>query len=121
MLCELNELRNVTPLQLAVADRPGVTMIDNGIGPEVGLFARIGAGENEVEAVTLDQLTAGLDAVDLLKMNIEGGEGLAIQGMRETVEKVRHAAVSCHDFVLEWLPDADPMWFLTYDAVTTFF
>ncbi len=60
-------------------------------------------------------------SVDLLKMNIEGAEQLAIRGMTESVEKIRHVAISCHDFVLmPGFAGGDSAWFATYDTVTGF-
>src|SRR6516165_8867283 len=37
--------------------------------------------------------------VDLLKMNIEGAERLALSGMGEMVQKTRNVCISCHDFL----------------------
>jgi FkbM family methyltransferase len=121
--CALNALDNVIPVQRAVSDRGGTILIDDGVAGDTGWSgARIGAGETQVEATTIDELTAALDRVDLLTMNIEGAEQLAIRGMRDSLAKVRHVVVSCHDFVLEpGYPGGDPRWFATYDTVSAFF
>ncbi len=123
LTCSLNRLDNVTPLQLAVCDSPGTARIDDGVAGDAGWVAsRVGIGVIEVPATTIDALTAELDHVDLLKMNIEGAEQLAIEGMRGSLEKVRHVVVSCHDFVLgPGYPGGDPSWLATYDTVTEFF
>jgi hypothetical protein len=59
-----------------------------------------GAEGHVVEAVTLDELAerVGADRIDLLKMNIEGAERLALRGMAGIAPRVRHVVVSCHDF-----------------------
>jgi len=122
-VCAINGLDNVTPVLCAVSDRPGVTVIDDGPEGDAGwASARIGAGNTRVEATTIDALTAELTRVDLLTMNIEGAEQLAIRGMVESLPKIRHVVVSCHDFVLEpGYPGGDPAWFATYERVSTFF
>jgi FkbM family methyltransferase len=121
--CALNGLDNVTPVQRAVSDRPGTIQIDDGVAGDTGwVGARIGAGQTEVEATTVDELTADLDRVDLMIMNIEGAEQLAIRGMHDSLAKVRNVVVSCHDFVLEpGYSGGDPAWFATYETVTAFF
>jgi len=37
--------------------------------------------------------------VDLLKMNIEGAERLAIEGLAGVIEKTRYVCICCHDFL----------------------
>ncbi len=73
-----NRLENVTLIQAAVAV--------SGI---------------RVACTTLDHIfrSIELSRVDLLKMNIEGAERLALYGMREMVQKTRNVCISCHDFL----------------------
>jgi FkbM family methyltransferase len=58
-------------------------------------------GAHRVPSVTLDHLVAqyGIEQIDLLKVNIEGGEQQAFAGMLQTIDLVRNVAVSCHDFI----------------------
>jgi FkbM family methyltransferase len=102
---ERSELRNVTAVNCAIADRDGELFMSAGpshLGPSHLMNTVLnGAGGTRVVARTLDSLTAelGLDGVDLLKMNIEGAEKMAVEGFDRLAPHVRHAAISCHDFV----------------------
>ena len=57
-----------------------------------GFVDELAPGEEEafiVQAVTLDSLLQSEPRVDLMKIDIEGSEAKAWQGMRETIEKHR--------------------------------
>ena len=113
--CELNGLTNVHCEQAALADAPGEVRIAERTGAShVGAAITTDRGV-VVTAETVDGLVArlGIERVDLLKMNIEGAERLAIAAMDDTLERTRHIAISCHDFLVP-LFGADP------DEVTTF-
>ena len=43
----------------------------------------------------------GVRQIDLLKMNIEGGEVDALLGAESALEATRHVVISCHDFIAE--------------------
>lgn len=111
-----NGLANVTVVAAAAADRPGTLAITDGSEP--GDNTVMAGGTVEVPAVTIDQLVAdlGLTAVALLKMNIEGAERLAVEGMAATAAVTDRLVISCHDFlgtpwgrtravVRDWLED----------------
>lgn len=125
LTCRYNSLSNVIPMQHAVADTETSVTIDDG-APEYGgsIAATIGgSGKTEVRAVTIDQILAGqgCERVDLLKMNIEGAEQLAIRGMTRSMSKIRNVVISCHDFISRpELPGSDPAWFATYGFVAAF-
>jgi hypothetical protein len=53
-----------------------------------------------VKSTSLDELVddLALERIDFIKMNIEGAEKLAIQGMDRTLRKTRTVCISCHDF-----------------------
>ena len=57
----------------------------------------------EVPARRIDTIAAelGIQRIDLLKMNIEGAEQLAIQGIGTLLDNTRHICVSCHDFLAD--------------------
>lgn len=102
-----SELPNVTAINCAVADRDGELSISAGpshLGPS-HLMNTVLNGEGDdgtrVPARSLDSLAheLRLDRVDLLKMNIEGAERMAVEGFDRLASRVRHAAISCHDFV----------------------
>ncbi|MGR3615868.1 MAG: FkbM family methyltransferase [Paracoccaceae bacterium] len=95
-------LTNVTALQLAIADKEGELLIaddENHIGNSVVLH---GDGIR-VPAKTIDQLIEdeGIEQLTLLKMNIEGAERFAIQGMSAAREITRYLVISCHDFIAD--------------------
>lgn len=96
-------LDNVLPLQRAIADRSGTLRIGNS---EDHLGNSVISGNAEgvsVQAQSLDELGAelALPRIDLLKMNIEGAERLAVKGMKAIAPSVRQVAISCHDFIAD--------------------
>jgi FkbM family methyltransferase len=105
--CRLNGLSNVTPVQCAVMDAPGsATMMEDGSHRD--LYTVLGGTNGgrrtgEVPAKTLDELCRehDIDHIDLLKMNIEGAERLALQGAEEALGRTRYVCIACHDFLSE--------------------
>lgn len=97
-----SRLANVELVRCAVAGREGTVTLTDG-RDHLG-NSMVGASEGvEVRARTLDSLVEelGLGRIDLLKMNIEGAEKPALQGMSRMIRRVRHAAISCHDFLAD--------------------
>lgn len=99
---ELNRIENVTTCALALADKPGELFISDGDNDEANTVTE-SRGDGHcvsVRAVDLDTFVTEhkIKRIDLLKMNIEGAEGLAIQGMRKSIGLVNHAVIACHDF-----------------------
>jgi hypothetical protein len=43
----------------------------------------------------------GLGRIRFLKMNIEGAERLAIQGMSQTLKQTEVVCIACHDFLAD--------------------
>lgn len=109
--CRLNGLSNVTPLQCAVTDSRGpVTLVE--ADDHRDMHSMFGAGGSsgrrlEVPGVGLDDLYAdrGLDAVDFLKMNIEGAERLALARAHDALARTRHVCIACHDFMSARSPE----------------
>lgn len=99
---EYSGLKNVTPLSCALAEKDGELSISDAdfhLGNSV-----IGqAGTTPVTARSLDSLAAelGLGDIALVKMNIEGAEKLAVDGMAETASRIRNLVISCHDFLVD--------------------
>jgi FkbM family methyltransferase len=124
LTCEHNQLTNVIPLHFAVTDSEGAAAIDDGTSKLGSVEARIGqSGGTEVPSVTIDKLVVdyGLNSIDLLKMNIEGAEQLAVRGMSQSLGRVKHAVISCHDFLAHpGSSSRDRAWFATYDVVANF-
>jgi FkbM family methyltransferase len=120
--CEYNRLGNVTCVQAAVMDRPGTVFIEDSSAHETNsVQSQSGSAARgfSVPGSTLDALCAehGIDRIDLLKMNIEGAERLAIRGMGEVIRSTRYAVIACHDFRSE---RGDGGTFSTRDEVVSF-
>jgi FkbM family methyltransferase len=119
--CRVNGLTNVRCEQYAIADTPGEVRMEASVGPtHVG--AAIGDERGvPVPAETVDGLVSrlALEHIDLLKMNIEGAERLAVRAMDETLGRTSHVVVSCHDFLVP-LFGADPAEVATFDTVRHF-
>jgi len=99
-MCAANRLENVTLVQAAVADHETEVQLSD--SPEHEGNSIIGTVSGvRVACTTLDSLfrSLGLLRVDLLKMNIEGAERLALAGMREMMKKTKNICISCHDFL----------------------
>jgi FkbM family methyltransferase len=109
-----NNLANVEPIHLAVADKPGEVRISSDAGVQANHLGDEGV---PVKADTLDNILADVPRIDLLKMNIEGAEQLAIKGMDETIRKTARVSIACHDFVAD---QTGNNWFRTLDKVTDY-
>lgn len=103
--CRLNRLHNVTPVHLALLDRPGSVVLEE--SPSSWLEHSVRRGTNAqgitVPAGTLDELCAqnGIGEIAFLKVNIEGAEREALQGMAGMLPRIRRICVACHDFRAE--------------------
>jgi FkbM family methyltransferase len=87
-----SRLDNVRAIHCAIADKPGTARISDD-----HIASSIMSGEgSEVPQRTIDEIAADLPAIDLLRMNIEGAEKLAVRAVPWS--KVRNAVISCHDF-----------------------
>jgi FkbM family methyltransferase len=100
-LCTVNRLENVTPLQVAVTDSEGDVVLSDAAHHLQNRLLNSDAAGIRVRARPLDAIAAelGIRHIDLLKMNIEGAERLALAGMGALLEKTRHVCISCHDFL----------------------
>jgi FkbM family methyltransferase len=68
--------------------------------------AGTGARRVSIPGIALDEFEPlqRLSRIDFLKMNIEGAEVDALEGMKETLKKVQHACIACHDFLAQGNP-----------------
>jgi FkbM family methyltransferase len=85
----LNQVSNVEVLAIAVSDRNGVASF---AAEQTGFMGRLsGEGSLTVSTATLDSLVAEGKVLppDYVKMDIEGGELLALHGGRETFQRFR--------------------------------
>ncbi len=101
---EASKLSNVTPICVAVADHEGVVSISDMDRHQLNrVFEGVGGGGVEVECKSIPQILDDhdVDHLDLLTINIEGGERAAIRGLGSTDHSIRRIAVSCHDFLAD--------------------
>ena len=102
--CQLNGLRNVVPLHLALMDRPGtVRVVESESGWTMNTVQNNGASGISVTASTVDEICREHDVthVNFLKMNIEGSERYALLGMTLIMPKIDQICIACHDFLSE--------------------
>jgi FkbM family methyltransferase len=102
-LCNVNGLANVTALQVAASDADGTVLVSDLEHHLQNTMLGPTDGGVEVAARRVDSIAAelGITRLDMLKMNIEGAERLALQGMGALVENTRHVCISCHDFLAD--------------------
>jgi FkbM family methyltransferase len=96
----LNRCRNIELVNKAAADRAGVLpfFVRRGDPSQSSLWHESGKGHREdVECTTIDAVTGG-DPVNVVKMDIEGGEIQALRGMDETAKRSAKLTmfVECH-------------------------
>jgi FkbM family methyltransferase len=98
----LNGFTNVTVLDCAVSDAEGTVKIQDSEAHLSNSIVASGGGV-DVRARTIDEIaeTLRLPRIDFLKMNIEGAERPALRGMTASFARIRHACISCHDFVAD--------------------
>lgn len=102
--CRLNRLRNTTPLWLALMGKSGkVSMVESDYWERHSIDWENHSSEIQVPASTLDALCEreGIKDIAFLKMNIEGAERDAIQGMTASIQCVKTICIACHDFRAE--------------------
>jgi FkbM family methyltransferase len=104
--CEYNQLHNVTVMNVAISDRRSEVLISGGEKHVSNTILNASSG-TRVQAMSLDELVddLALARVDFIKMNIEGAEKLAIQGMDRTMKKTATVCISCHDFKADQVGD----------------
>lgn len=101
-MCQANELENVVLIHAAITDLQCKVLISDSEDHLGHRIVRVDSGIS-VAGTTLDQVfrSLQLSLVDLLKMNIEGAERYALDGMREMIQKTKYVCISCHDFVAD--------------------
>lgn len=88
---QINNFKNITPVNIALSDKPGERLLFFGDNKCTHSFAdNRKTGKNElVKTDTLDNSLKkyGLPKINVIKMDIEGAEILALEGMIETIER----------------------------------
>lgn len=99
LFCELNDLRNVTPMNYAIVDKCGPVTIETTKSWQTNSIAAT-PGPLTVPGLTLDELIQreNIQNINFLKMNIEGAEALAVKGMAAAFRRIQMLCICCHDF-----------------------
>jgi FkbM family methyltransferase len=99
-----NRLENTKLLNLAISDQTGKIFIEDSSDSLANKVLNERTSQSfEVDAISIEQLVNqnNLNEVNLLKVNIEGAEQLLIKGIGNALPKIKHMAISCHDFRFE--------------------
>lgn len=99
-LVQYNRLRNVIAVHRAVAEPCCLSTTIEDSAHYLRNRSNTAHGLS-VPAITIDELCRllRLNRINFLKMNIEGGERLAIRGMTQALTRVRTLCICCHDFL----------------------
>jgi FkbM family methyltransferase len=103
-LVQENNFSNVELSNIALSDQRGTVLIEDSPNSLANsIIQNSGGNQFSIPAETLDDFVnrKNIQRIDLLKMNVEGAEQLIVKGMQETWKKVKHVAISCHDFRFE--------------------
>ncbi|HEY9759505.1 MAG TPA: FkbM family methyltransferase, partial [Oculatellaceae cyanobacterium] len=86
---DLNKINNVTVIEAAISDKDGLASFDNGVCGEMAHIAS--SGQLQVRTYTLDHLLelGKIPVPDLIKMDIEGAEFMALWGARSMLAKAQ--------------------------------
>lgn len=91
LVVQLNKIENIEIVAKAVSDQSGMFAFAPSHHPKTGSLefnASSGMTTINVPVVTIDELVAsGLRKPDFLKIDIEGGEGAALEGMERTAKE----------------------------------
>ncbi len=100
-LVEVNALTNVVHSNVALSDVAGTVSIDDSENSLANTILSTPKKKAfEVKAETFDDFVErnAIATIDLVKMNVEGAEQLIIRGMQRSLSRIKHMAISCHDF-----------------------
>jgi FkbM family methyltransferase len=93
-----NQLRNVHLHPYAISDQQGALTYlaqgSNGTIADLDATTDVPPGGRLVSTTTLDNLLAGLDRVDVIKLDVEGAEARVLRGAARTFQQHRPVVVS---------------------------
>ena len=102
---QINKYDNVVLIQKIVSDKDGIVEFFISKFDSIGnkLFKSNEAGSSiKIESTTLDEYFKDLkEKIDFIKMDIQGGEGKAILGMKNLLKENKNLKI-----IQEWWPDA---------------
>lgn len=91
-------LSNVTTIEVAISDAPGAVRISDVVEHMQNRIVSDGPFVVPAETLASVHSQHSIEHVDLLTMNIEGSERQAVRTLPEIAPRIRHLAISCHDF-----------------------
>ena len=111
-----NNISNALPLNCAISDFDGEINISNGENYLSNTTQRISKEGELIQARTLSNILRenNISSIDFLKMNIEGAEVNALEGMAEYLGNIKNIVISCHDFKAN---RGEGDYFRTFDAI----
>lgn len=120
-LCEGNRVPNISLHNVAITESGGEIFIedDKGFGVQNAIALIQTENKIKVQSQSLDEFIESnkIETVGFLKVNIEGAERFVIKGMSRSVNKIRHVAISCHDFRYA---AGESEFFKTFEEVKTY-
>lgn len=89
---ELNDCHNVDVVENALAEESGLTIMATIEGGKAGQASIVRNDRTDAERVhvtttTLDTICESVERIDVMKMDLEGAEDLALQGAERSLEK----------------------------------
>lgn len=98
--CRRNDLPQVTPINVAIAAEEGLISFQESANWVENAMVAATPGTGSVRSASLSTICRerGVESIDYLKMNIEGAEVQALQGMEDMLPRIHAICVSCHDF-----------------------
>ncbi|HXA00431.1 MAG TPA: FkbM family methyltransferase, partial [Cytophagaceae bacterium] len=125
-IIEDNKLSNISTSNIAVSNKREIVEIDDNLGKDDSYLGNsIGTSSGKenifkVEGFTLDEFVKNnnIQNINFLRTNIEGAERLMLEGMKQSVEILENAAISCHDFRYY---NGDGEFFRSKESVMKFF
>jgi len=98
-----NSDKNVRVVEAALGDHPGKISLAKSDGNSGGVTALDWAwdGRVEVPVTTLDEVSAGLETIALLKIDVEGWEAHVLQGAARTLSRTDRVLIEINDIALK--------------------
>ncbi len=99
-LCINNKYANCKNFNLAISNTDDFVWMEEKENYVINAVNKEEMGV-KVRALKLDSFVTenNITRIDFLKVNIEGAEFDMIDGMKKSISKIEHIAISCHDFL----------------------
>ncbi|MBF0480993.1 MAG: FkbM family methyltransferase [Desulfovibrionaceae bacterium] len=103
----LNKITNVNICNCAIADKKRALYAEDSEAHVANRVSGTEATRDNVNGISLDEFVSenNISIINFLKMNIEGFERYAIDGMSASIKIVQEACICCHDFLADAYKD----------------